>query len=145
MKFKEMIKEGMTAEEISDLVELVSQSSADTVRTKYSQKIKEIEGQEATQPTGVDLSEINSIKEELALLRGERESAARRKALEAAKLPTDLADVLTFDVNDTDVVAKLSEAFNAHALNSGYVPSGAHGKPQGITKEEFGKMNYTKG
>lgn len=145
MKFEDMIKDGMTVEEIKDLVEKVSQSSADTVRTKYSQRIKEIEGQTATQEkTGVDLSEINSIREELALFRTERDAAARRKALESAKLPTDLADVLNFDVNDTEVVAKLSEAFNAHALNSGYVPSGAHGQPQGVTKEEFSKMNYTK-
>lgn len=143
MKFNEMIKDGMTVEEIADLVEKVSQSSADTVRTKYSQQIKELEGRQATQPTDVDLSEIETMKEELALLKQERESSARRKALEAAKLPTDLADVLNFDVTNTEVIAKLSEAFNSHALNSGYVPKGAHGKPQGVTKEEFSKMKYT--
>lgn len=142
MDYNELIKDGMTAEEIRGLVEKVAQSSADTVRTKYSNKVKELEGQAATQPT-FDLEEINSIKEEIKLLKGERETIARRKALEAAKLPVDLAEVLNFDPSNTEVIAKLGEAFNSHALNSGYVPSGAHGKPQGVTKEQFKKMNYT--
>ena len=140
--YNELIKEGMTVEEITGLVEKVAQSSADKVRTKYSQGKKQLEGQLATQ-SPFDSEEFVQMKSQLNELKSLQEAENRRKALKEAKLPETLADVLNGSL-DTDTIAKLSEAFNSHALATGYVPAGANGQPQGvINKSDFRKMTYT--
>ncbi|AEY67847.1 hypothetical protein [Clostridium sp. BNL1100] len=134
-----MAKEGLLSKED---FEKALQSESDKIRTKYVQEKKILED---------ELAKLRPKEKELEakqqeLLAKEAELKAKEKqyliqdALTKNNLPAGLAKYLNSD--DVEGMAKeVTEILNTHLLSGSFKPS-THQKNEGITKEQFQKMNY---
>lgn len=130
------------SDEQMDAVRKYVQSETDKVRTDYSTKLKNA-NDELSKYKPKEKSEQEKTLDERTKSLDEREKAIaeREKSLDLTKklsekgLPADLAKYL--NVDDDEALTSISNLL----LANGYVPK-AHPKNNGITKEQFKKMNY---
>lgn len=128
-------KDNYTKEEVEKLL----QSETDKVRTSYSKKLKELESKLPKQKSE---KELELEKKEKELLAKEREFKIK-ETLEQKKLPTTLAKFLNVqDEQLDDAINEISNILNQYLLNSSYKPEKKVNKNEGITREQFAKMNY---
>lgn len=130
------------SDEQMEAVKKYVQSETDKVRTDYSAKLKTA-NDELSKYKPKEKSEQEKTLDERTKSLDEREKAIaeREKSLDLTKkltekgLPADLAKYL--NVDDDEALNSISNLL----LANGNVPK-AHPKNNGITKEQFKKMNY---
>lgn len=126
-------KEGLFPEE--ELNKMV-QSETDKVRTQYVQKIKELEGKLPVEKTEQELA-LEKKEQELKQL---EKNLVVKSVLQKSNLPDELAKYFNFD-NAEEFEKEFSEVINKKTLEDSFKPTD-HKSNQGITKEQFKKMNY---
>lgn len=130
------------SDEQIDAVRKYVQSETDKVRTDYSAKLKTA-NDELSKYKPKEKSEQEKTLDERTKSLDEREKAIaeREKSLDLTKklsekgLPADLAKYL--NVDDDEALNSISNLL----LSNGNVPK-SHPKNNGITREQFKKMNY---
>ena len=130
------------SDEQIDAVRKYVQSETDKVRTDYSTKLKNA-NDELNKYKPKEKSEQEKTLDERTKSLDEREKAIaeREKSLDLTKklsekgLPADLAKYL--NVDDDEALNSISNLL----LSNGNVPK-SHPKNNGITREQFKKMNY---
>lgn len=140
MKYADLFKEGMTAEEFSQAIEKTVQSETDKVRTEYSKQIKELEGK---LPKEKSQSEIELEERIKAVEKKEREFKLIEK-LEEKQLPKGLSKYIAVGDDELDSIGdELGKILSSIISDNSYKPSG-HKKTETVTtKEQFKQMGYT--
>lgn len=135
------IEELNLTEEVKEKVEKLIQAEADRVRTEYSKKVKELEKYKPEEENEITkkLKELEDREKEL----NKRDSVNKiTESLKNKGLDGQLTKFLNLEgVNDLETyIQELTEVINKQT--NGYIPKN-HKQSNGITKEEFEKMNYT--
>ena len=133
----EDIKElNLNEEQAGQLTEFINkrvQSESDKVRTEYSGKLAELEKYKPKELTD-EQKELESTKKELADLKF-------KSSLKNIGVSDDMAEFIKSDV-DMDKFKKFYEGFKPNTQKD-FQPTN-HAKDEGISKEQFAKMDYSK-
>lgn len=133
----EDIKElNLNEEQAGQLTEFINkrvQSESDKVRTEYSGKLAEFEKYKPKELTD-EQKELESTKKELADLKF-------KSSLKNIGVSDDMAEFIKSDV-DMDKFKKFYEGFKPNTQKD-FQPT-THAKDEGISKEQFAKMDYSK-
>lgn len=133
----EDIKElNLNEEQAGQLTEFINkriQSESDKVRTEYSGKLAEFEKYKPKELTD-EQKELESTKKELADLKF-------KSSLKNIGVSDDMAEFIKSDV-DMDKFKKFYEGFKPNTQKD-FQPT-IHAKDEGISKEQFAKMDYSK-
>lgn len=133
----EDIKElNLNEEQAGQLTEFINkrvQSESDKVRTEYSGKLAELEKYKPKELTD-EQKELESTKKELADLKF-------KSSLKNIGVSDDMAEFIKSDV-DMDKFKKFYEGFKPNTQKD-FQPT-THTKDEGISKEQFAKMDYSK-
>lgn len=143
------IKELNLNEEQLTAVNKLLQSEGDRVRTEYSTKLKEVNGElEKYRPKEKSDAEKDFEQRLLSLEQKEKEltqmeTKTKLKNKFAEKgLPSELSDFISVGDEQLDeVVDKLSNTLGNHYLQQGYKPQ-SHAKKEVVTKEQYKNMSY---
>lgn len=133
-KYKELFKEGMTQDEFNAIVEKVAQASSDKLRTEYSSRIKELEGQIPQQKSELEVE----LEERLKAIEQKESHYLLKDKLTELGLPSELSSYL----KGADGLEQFQEVVNQMALNGSYKPKDHKKTESTITKDQFSKMNY---
>lgn len=133
----EDIKElNLNEEQAGQLTEFINkrvQSESDKIRTEYSGKLAELEKYKPKELTD-EQKELESAKKELADLKF-------KSSLKNIGVSDDMAEFIKSDV-DMDKFKKFYEGFKPNTQKD-FQPTN-HAKDEGISKEQFAKMDYSK-
>lgn len=133
----EDIKElNLNEEQAGQLTEFINkrvQSEGDKVRTEYSAKVKELEQYKPVEKTA-EQKELEELKTELA-------NTKFQKSLNDIGVSDELGKYLKSDIN-IDEFKKFYEGFKPNTQKD-FQPT-THAKDEGISKEQFAKMDYSK-
>lgn len=134
---------GLEGEVLENVTKLL-QSEGDKVRTEYSKKIRDLEGQIPKTLTPEEKALQDRIKaledKEMELNKRERLNKVNSKLKEKG-LNEELSKYLNLEVEDDGLDTYLDGISNL--LNTGYVPKGHEGKSTKITKDQFKAMTLT--
>jgi len=143
------IKELNLNEEQLTAVNKLLQSEGDRVRTEYSTKLKEVNGElEKYKPKEKSDAE-KALEERLLTLEQKEKELSKRENKNKIRdkftekgLPAELSDFISVDIEQLDtVVDKLSNTLGNHYLQQGYKPQN-HVKKEVVTKEQYKNMSY---
>lgn len=137
-------KEGLFGEE--DVNKRI-QSEGDKIRTDYSKKVKTLE-EELTKykPKDKTEAELELEKKQSELAKKEKEIVDKERLfkvqelLQANDLPSALAKYLHGEDLET-MTKEVTDILNKHVLDGSFKPN-KHKSTDGVTVEEFKKMNY---
>lgn len=121
------------AEQLTEFINKRVQSESDKVRTEYSGKLAELEKYKPKELTD-EQKELESTKKELADLKF-------KSSLKNIGVSDDMAEFIKSDV-DMDKFKKFYEGFKPNTQKD-FQPTN-HAKDEGISKEQFAKMDYSK-
>ncbi|MDF2844045.1 MAG: hypothetical protein K0R00_2471 [Herbinix sp.] len=144
MDLKEL---GLTADQI-EAVNKAIQSETDKVRTDYSLKLKTANdelskfkpNEKSDAEKALEQKQRELEQKELEIANKEKSYKLKDKLTEKGLSP-ELAKYLNAGDDLDKFVDELSGTFNNLLVNNGFKPSD-HKKSEGITKEQFAKMNY---
>ena len=121
--------------ELNEFISKRIQSESDKVRTEYSAKMAELEKYKPKELTN-EQKELQATKQELADLKF-------KKSLSDIGVSDDLGKYLKSDI-DIDEFKKFYEGVKSRTQeNKDFQPT-THAKDEGISKEQFAKMDYSK-
>lgn len=125
------------------------QSETDKVRTEYSTKIKTMEEElnkyKPKEPTDEEKQLHDKIK---AFEEKEKEFNLKEKTvkvqdqLNTLGFPKELGKYLNVGDDIETSIKEISDILKDYKTNNSYIPKSHKGGTEGITKEQFNKMNY---
>ncbi len=139
-------------EQLDSEVKKSVQSETDKVRTQlYSEKIKPLETELQTYKQKDKTPEqIKQEEKEAELAKKEAEINRKEKQLKISdilsskNLPASLSKYMNIDIDDVEKsTGEFIESINTVLLSGSYKPVNHKNTKTTITKEEFGKMNYS--
>lgn len=143
----ELTELGLTPEQLVNVQKAI-QSETDKVRTDYSGKLKTANDEIAKlKPVEKTPEELALEERQKVLALKEKEIADKEKSytikdkLAAKGLPSDLAKYINVGDDIDATIDEFGTTLNTLLLNGSYKPS-KHNKSEGLTKEDFKKMNY---
>ena len=132
-------------------VQKLIQSESDKVRTEYSKKLKALED-ELSQFKPAEKSDAEKkLESKLAdLEQKEKEIAEKERKIKVQEtlaeneLPKELASYISIsgDEDISTITTQIGEILNQHLMNKSYKPQ-KHKATEGMTKEQFQKLNYS--
>lgn len=131
MNFEFERKDSYSFEDVQGLLARFVQSETDKVRTDYTKRIKTVQDELAS----VKPKEKSEAEKALDQRQAELDKRERNLNCKAAGIPEEYAEMFSPNADFT----KLGELFKNSA---GYVPSN-HRKSDGMTKEEWNKLDYS--
>jgi hypothetical protein len=137
-KYSEMYKESMTKEEFDSVIQKVSQSSSDVVRTEYSGKIKELETKIPKEKSPEEMA----LEERMNLIVEKEKQFKLIDVLESNQLPKSLAKYLKDSEDLETTIKELSEIFSQSTLNNSFKPNGHKQTETTLNKSQILKMGY---
>lgn len=139
--------EGLTPEQLADVQKLV-QSREDRIRTDYSKRLKDANDELARYKPKEKSEEEKVFEERISLLESrEKEIAEKERAMQIADklkekgIPAEFAQYLKIGEDMEKDIESIGAAFGGLFLSNGNKP-GNHVVNQGITKDDFKRMNY---
>jgi hypothetical protein len=144
----ELSELGLSEEQLNNVKKLI-QSEADKVRTDYSTKLKTA-NDELAKFKPAEKSDVEKALElkQKELADKEKELSEKEKSykikekLSSKGLPSELAKFINVGEDTDATIDEFGTTLNALLLNGNYKPNN-HNKSEGITKEDFKKMNYS--